>query len=190
MSQKAISEQAIEKATGTSWPQWLERLEKIGARNMSHKEIARLLYDKGYIKKGKDWPANRSFNAGWWAQMLTVTYEQHIGRRVPGQTCDGDFAAAVSKTLPGTMDEALEWWLEKVKNRKEFHDVAIEKTSVSKTEKWRYWRAKLADGSLVSVHFSNKPGNKANLGLQHEKLETQEQVDEWKRFWKELFVSS
>ena len=175
MVQKAISEQAIEKATGSSWAVWLERLEKIGAKDMSHKEIARKLSDWGV--------------PGWWAQMLTVSYEQHIGRRVPGQTCDGDFAAAVSKTLPGTLDEALGWWLKKVKGKSEFHDVTIEKTSVSKTEKWRYWRAKLADGTLVSIHISTKPDNKANLGLQHEKLESQEQVDEWKRFWKKLLGS-
>jgi len=41
-------------------------------RGLSHKEIAARLQADGEL-------------AGWWAQMLTVAFGRHIGRRVPGQ---------------------------------------------------------------------------------------------------------
>ena len=40
---------------------------------MPHKEIARLLFEKGYIENG------------WWGQMVTVGYEYARGRRIVGQ---------------------------------------------------------------------------------------------------------
>src|SRR2546427_12399558 len=47
-------------------------------------------------------------------EVITVSYEQHIGRREPGQSCEGDFPAAASRVLIGTLDEALERWLRRV----------------------------------------------------------------------------
>ena len=39
--------------------------------------------------------------------MATVTYEQHIGRRVPGQDGGSEFSVSTSKTRAGTMDETI-----------------------------------------------------------------------------------
>ena len=38
-----ISDKALEKATGRTRAGWFELLDELGARNMSHKEIARML---------------------------------------------------------------------------------------------------------------------------------------------------
>jgi hypothetical protein len=66
---------AIEKATDKSWTQWVKELDAMGARELSHKDLALKLYNQldGQLE-----------NHGWWAQGITVAYEQHIGKRIPG----------------------------------------------------------------------------------------------------------
>lgn len=170
---QTISPAAIEKATGKSWKEWLEFFESIDAQALPHKEIAQQAYKHGA-------PA-------WWSQMLTVAYEQHIGRRVPGQDCDGEFAVSASKTLAGTMDVALATWIEYMANRTDLSDIAISKgPEISQTDKWRYWRCGLADGSRIHVNIYQKSPDKAALGIQHEKLESTEQVEHWRAYWKQL----
>jgi len=93
---KGVNIATIEKNTGKTWDEWLEFLEGIDAKNLTHKEIAQRIHDAG--------------TPGWWTQAVTVAYEQHIGRRAPGQDNDGTFTITASKTLDGTMDEALATW--------------------------------------------------------------------------------
>lgn len=88
--QKAInrvSSEAVKNATGKTWDEWIKILDKEGAKNMPHKDIARLLKDKKYIK------------SGWWCQMVTVGYEYVKGRRVLGETKDAGFEIGVTKTI-------------------------------------------------------------------------------------------
>jgi hypothetical protein len=63
-----ISSAAVKKATGKDWKQWFTLLDKAGARKMPHKDIACLVYEKHQV-------------SGWWAQMVTVGYEQARGLR-------------------------------------------------------------------------------------------------------------
>ncbi|MFC7448845.1 hypothetical protein [Rhodococcus daqingensis] len=165
---------AIEKGTGRDWSEWIDLLDSAGAKGLPHNEIARLIQD--------EWGTT-----GWWAQSVTVAYEQQIGRRVPGQDCNGEFSVSVSKTLTGTMDEALSSWVTLVGGRTEFSDVAIfGDAAVSATEKWRYWRCTLEDGTRVGVTIHQKSPDRATLGIGHEKLESADAVEHWRPFWKTL----
>lgn len=171
-----ISDKAIERSTGDSWDTWLERLNEMGASNLTHKEIASKLVTDYQV-------------AGWWAQSLTVRYEQVIGRREPSQSNAGDFAVSVSKTLDGTMDEALHWWLKIVQARTEFNGVPILTSSTTETEKWRNYRVALQDGSRVVVGIYAKTPTKAGFGLQHSKLPSTEAAEAWRIYWKSLISS-
>ncbi len=169
---QSISSEAVERATGKPLSSWISFLDARHAADLPHKDIAILLSNDGDVP-------------GWWAQMLTVAYEQHIGRRVPGQDCTGEFSVSVSKTLSGSMDDALAWWIDLVDGRDEFSDIAITRgPDISETEKWRYWRIGLGDGSRVNVNIHQKDAGKASLGIQHEKVESQEQIEHWRAFWK------
>jgi hypothetical protein len=62
---------------------------------------------------------------------------------------------------------------------------------VSRTEKWRYWRAALADGTRVTVTISDKPGSAAKAGgpastlaVTSSKLASREDAARWKSFWR------
>src|SRR5947209_7683681 len=61
---------AAKRATGRSNPEWFALLDDWGAAERTHAEIAR-------------WLAEQEGVSGWWAQMLTVAYEQARGRRLP-----------------------------------------------------------------------------------------------------------
>lgn len=170
---QAISNEALEKGTGKSWGEWLKFFESIHASELTHKEIALTVYEKGGV-------------SGWWAQMVTVSYEQHIGRRIAGQDCTGEFAVSVNKTLDGTMDSIMKKWQALIGERNDFSNIPISRgPDVSQTEKWRYWRCGLSDGSVVNVNIHQKSPAKAGLSVQHEKLESNEQAEHWRAFWKE-----
>jgi hypothetical protein len=172
---ESISDKALEKATGANWQTWFERLESINARDLTHKDIAAKLVSDFQV-------------AGWWAQSLAVRYEKTIGRRATGQSLDGSFSTSVSKTIDGSMDDALQWWLQKVDDQTEFNDVGIVTSSVTETEKWRNYRVALADGSRVVVGIYAKTPTKAGFGLQHEKLASAEAADAWRIYWKLLLA--
>ncbi|MFN4024664.1 MAG: hypothetical protein ACK4MQ_07520 [Hyphomonas sp.] len=169
---KPASVEGFAKNTGRDWNGWLEFLGAIGAKDLSHKEIAARIAATGEA-------------SGWWAQQITVAYEQHIGRRAPGQRSDGAFEVAVSKTLAGSMDEALAAWQKLAGGRTEFGGVAIAAApETSATEKWRYWRCGLADGTKLTVTITGKAPGKAGLTVTHDKLASAEDKERWRAFWK------
>lgn len=166
---------AIEKATGITWDGWLEYLEGADAENLTHKAIAELVHEK--LKDQE--------SGGWWSQGVTVAYEQHIGRREPGQQNDGSYEVSASKTVDGTIDEALQRWIHLTADQTEFNGVALEKPATwSVTEKWRNWRVGLVDGSRIVVGIYQKSPEKAALGLAHTKLKSTEDAEAWRLFWK------
>lgn len=172
-----ISENAIEKATGQPWNIWLERLEQMGARQLLHKEIATKLVADYQVP-------------GWWAQSLTVRYEQVVGRRQVGQSNDGSFSINVSKTVAGSLNEVMLWWLKKVQSRTDFNGLAIVSSSTTETEKWRHYRVALKDGSRVVVSVYAKSATKASVGLQHDKLASTAAGEVWRQYWKTLFLEA
>jgi hypothetical protein len=171
---------AIAKATDRSWEDWIELLDDAGARDMTHASIADLALEL--------MPETVS-QKEWWAQNTAVAFGKYAGLRVPGQTSDGDFQLSTSRTVPGSKDEAFQAWLKVVESCTEFDGVPIKgEPATSQTEKWRYWRARLADGTRVTVNISDKANGKATLGLQHAKLDSPEAIDRWRPVWKDLLA--
>lgn len=85
---------ALRRATGHDHAQWREILSAHGAMDMTHTQIATYLVDE----HGVD---------GWWAQGITVDYEQACKGRLPGQMKDGTFTSSVTRTIPGARLDAL-----------------------------------------------------------------------------------
>lgn len=86
---KRVSNKALLKATGKDWTGWFQILDEKGAAKMTHKEIAAMLLNDGFLSPEK----------AWWAQGITVAYEFEHGRRVVGETLDAGFNIGVQKTL-------------------------------------------------------------------------------------------
>lgn len=97
---RAMQLDGVGDATGRTWDDWLAVLDGWKARELSLAQIARRLQDEGV--------------SHWWAQTITVAFEQHIGWRVPGQASVGTFLTSTSRTVAGGLDDVFARWLEVV----------------------------------------------------------------------------
>lgn len=175
VEQAGMSDEAVKAATGKGWPEWRQWINAKGGEKLSHAEIARMLSANGV--------------PDWWSQMVTVGYERLTGKRAMGQRCDGAFSASASRTVDGDMDDALARWLAVVDGMTEFGEAFAEtEPRQSRSEKWRYWRIDLEDGSKVSVTICDKTGGKAIVGVSHEKLADADAAERAKAFWKTLLT--
>ena len=173
---KGIGKAAIESATGKTWDEWLDIFASFDAASMPHKEIVEKVCELGAA-------------GDWWAQMVTVAYEQHIGRRIPGQMSDGTFALSVGKTVTGTIDDALAKWIAAVTDQPVLAEFTFSHApETSQSERWRYWRAGFPDGTRVIVNISPKGDKKSAISVQHERFPTSELADEWRERWRSVLA--
>ncbi|MGO4957780.1 hypothetical protein ACTQ49_11035 [Luteococcus sp. Sow4_B9] len=176
--------QRLAEVTGRSIDEWVQLLDGLECRELDHTATARLVPDQ---------LPDTVENKGWWAQSVTVEYEKAIGRRVVGQTCEGDFQVSVSKTWHGTREEALDAWVQVTSPMAEFGGVAVEQEPTrTQTEKWSRWRAQLADGSRVVAEAYDRPRPdmtkpaRAAFAVTHQKLASTHEVERWRAVWKSL----
>ena len=188
---KPVNIESIEKATGKSWADWLKFMDKIGAKGMSHPDIAHAVY--GHLVESKvfdDSAANkdnRQNSSGWWSQGVTVAYEQEIGRRQPGQRADGSFEISVTKVMGGSVSGVMDWWTSHAKTMHEFNGVKVDGEPRTSITKWSHnWRADLADGSKILVTASERSTSKAMISITLQKLSSAEAADSWRAYSKKL----
>jgi hypothetical protein len=174
MAVKPISIEAIEKATGKTWAAWLRILKRMDATKLSHTEIAKNIVARGDA-------------SGWWAQSITVAYEQHIGRRAPGQQSDGGFTGSVTCTLDAAPADVHAKWLAMVAGKSGFAGVQCRSApTVTRTPKRLYWRCKLSDGSNAAVSFEAKAKSKTLVTVAHHKLESADKIPGTKVYWRNM----
>jgi uncharacterized protein YndB with AHSA1/START domain len=82
-----VTTASVFKATGKGWAEWIDLLDKSGARTWTHQEIV------AFLKK-------RHKLGPWWQQWVTSGYESAIGRRIEGQNAKGEYAITTTKSLP------------------------------------------------------------------------------------------
>jgi len=171
-----LSPEAIHEGTGRPWEEWLAFFDSIGAEGLSHQEIVARASEHGAPP--------------WWRQMVTVAYEQHIGRRLPGQAPDGTFTVNASRTCAGSLDDSLGRWSSVLAGATDIDGVAVTQgPDVTSSESWRYWRCQLADGSRVVVNFSDKAPGKSVVAVQHERLDNPEAADRWRAHWRSVLAT-
>jgi len=148
---------SIERATEIAWVDWLSFMHGIGAHEMSHHAIATQVLEKleGQIE-----------NPAWWAQSITVAYEQDIGRRLPGQRPDGTFQTSVSKVTGQSMNSLIGTWTTFAESDDDVQRLIASEPRVSGTEKRITWRAKGANGAAINVLCEPKKGDTSRLIVQ------------------------
>lgn len=170
---KPINTASIEKATDKPWKQWVKELDQRGARDMTHTELARKLYDEldGQLD-----------NHGWWAQGITVAYEQHIGKRVPGQLANGLFELTVSKSSPKSREELFGRVIEYFESTDELNGHELLNKRSSQTPRRSNWRCDFADGSKFAATVEGGDA-RSKLVLSHTALPSKQVADQWKSYW-------
>jgi hypothetical protein len=166
---QGLADVSVRERTGRGWDEWFALLDAWGATGRTHAEIARRLTREYQVD-------------GWWAQNVTVTYEQARGMRAPGQRSDGSFAATASKTISvpaerlfAAFDDAglRERWLPGAR------------LTVRKATAPRSFRAGWADASRIAAGFVAKGDGKAQVAVLHEKLADAEAAARMKEYWRE-----
>lgn len=186
-----ISSEAVKKATGKGWDEWVSLLDKAGMADMSHKEIAQWMYEK----YGDE---NKGGFGGWWCQGVTVGYEYAKGRRKVGETTQG-VEIGVSKTIARSAEElwnlatskaGMNVWLG---TYVELKPGAAYRTSDGTVGEIRTvkegfrirltWQPKeWAKPSTLQLYFDPKD-NKTSLGFHHEKLPSLKERLKMKKHW-------
>lgn len=187
-----ISGEAVAKATGRNWDEWLVFLDALGARQMTHKKIVGLLAAEGGLSNG------------WWQQMVTVGYEQARGLRKVGQTADAGYQIGVQKTLP--IPHELAWDLLVVGPGK---DIWLGETQPLDLRKGaEYVTADGASGEIRSVAPGQRlrltwshpdlarpstlqvmlmaSGEKTSVRFHQEKLSSQDERELMRKHWREV----
>ncbi len=186
--EQAISEEAVRSKTGKVWEEWFALLDAWGAAEKGHTRTAKHLVDAHAVSP-------------WWAQTITVRYEQERGLRVVGQRGD-EFVATVQRTLSAPPEDAyaaltdpaiLSRWFTKgakadlrVGGRYENADGDRgEFLLLQPPERLRYtWEnPDYAPGTLVEFHLTAKGPQKTTVRLEHSKLASQEDFEEMKLGW-------
>lgn len=168
---KPVNIPAIEEATGASWKAWCAFLDEHGGAELDHGAIVETARKMKPI-------------SGWWAQSVAVAYEQHIGRRKPGQASDGLFAASVSRTIAGSPKTAFDRWCDFAAGLEQVEGQPIAGSpTTSTTPKRRYWRCTFQDGSRVALSVEAKNEDKVLIAIEHKKLRSEAAIADRKDAW-------
>lgn len=167
----------IERATRRAWAEWLRFMDAHDARNLDHKQIALKVYEEldGTIESD-----------GWWAQAVTVAYEQYIGRRVPGQRQDGTFQTSVSKSTTLGMEDLMEKWKRFAADDPTVQGIVgtgANAVRTSGTDRRLTWRVKARDGLSVLVTSEPKKNGTASIVATQTGLPTLESNEEARSQW-------
>jgi uncharacterized protein YndB with AHSA1/START domain len=162
-----LGDEAVQKATGKTWAQWLTLLDGDDAAKMTHAQIAMHLYEKYHCPD-------------WWCQMVTVGYEQARGRREKHQKPDG-FSISGSKTLAVPLATAFTAWTDETRRQRWLPGVAF---TVRKATANKSLRITWTDGTTsVEVNFYAKGEKKSQVSVQHNKLPDAKRAEEMKAYW-------
>jgi len=164
-----MSDTAVKERTGCTWERWVYALDRHGAEQMSHRDIAALVNTKYKID-------------GWWSQMVTVGYERIKGLRARGQRRDGTYEAAKSRTFNVPVATLFDAWADASVRRRWLNGAGVKVRTATAPKSMRLgW----ADGSIIAAWFDAKGTSKSVVAVQHTKLRDRETADRFKQYWSE-----
>ena len=185
-----VSIDAVAKATGRGWLEWMEFLDALGAQGMSHKEIVAIVGGPAGLANGG------------WQQSVAVGYEQARGMRVVGQTSGADFQIGVQKTLPVSPEVAWSFiadppgrdvWLgecdaldfRKGEPYSPPEDISGEVRSVAPGQRLRltWCSPDVLHPTTLQIYVASA-GEKTSLRFHHERLLSLEEREHMREHWR------
>lgn len=165
-----IGSDAVKQATGKTWDQWFSILDKAGAAKKTHKEIAAWFCEQFRGDGLSD----------WWAQMVTVGYEQARGLREKHQKADG-YQISGNKTIGVPVKRLFDAFHdERIRRRWLVEAITIRKATAPKS-----LRVTWSDGkSHIDVNLYPKGDDRSYVSLQHSKLPNARAAEKMKTYWR------
>lgn len=160
--------ETVKAKTGCAWDRWVWALDRLGAAELPHREVARLVRETYKI-------------SGWWSQMVTVGYERIRGLRAIGQRLDGAYEASKSKTVPVPVRRLYRAFRD-ARIRKQWLDAPVTVRTATPDKTVRFgWD----DGTIVQAWFTPKGKAKTAVAIQHMKLKDKAAAERLKAYWGE-----
>ncbi|MEU0493117.1 hypothetical protein ABZ249_28150 [Nocardiopsis sp. NPDC006139] len=163
-----VSSDAVRERTGRGYDEWFAVLDAWGATGRTHKEIA------AHLVRERD-------VAGWWAQSLTVAYEQERGMRAPGQRKDG-YSANASKTVRAPAEEVFAALSEKDVRERWLADLDL---TVRSDNPPKRVTADLGDGTRVVFYLTARDADRVSVAVEQSRLADPDAATGAKEFWRE-----
>jgi uncharacterized protein YndB with AHSA1/START domain len=163
------SEAAVTTATGHGWQEWFVLLDAWKASSRPHPQIARWLVTEHGVP-------------GWWAQSVTVAYEQARGLRSPGQHADG-WSVSATKTIAVPVERLFDAFQDETLRERWLPGAQLRLRTATAPRTARYdWE----DGSSrVVVGFTGLDTAKSRVAIQHERLPDADTAEAMKVWWRE-----
>ncbi len=171
-----MSDEAVKERTGCSWERWVYALDKLGAEQMSHREIARLVREKYKI-------------TSWWSQSVTVGYERIKGLRARGQGRDGSYSVSKSRTFTVPVETLFAAWNDGRLRRRWLNGATARVRTATAPKSLRLDWANDADRGIIAVGFTAKGRGKSAVALEHARLPDRETVARLKQYWSERLAA-
>jgi uncharacterized protein YndB with AHSA1/START domain len=169
-----VSDEAIERNTGRRSGEWFAILDSWGAAERSHRDVARHLTEK----HGVD---------GWWAQSVTVMYEQARGLRAKGQRADGTFEATASKTVAVPLEELFRGFVDESRREDWLPGDGLSLRGATEPKSARFdWEG---GPTRVVAGFLAKGEGKSQVAIAHQRLPDAKARETMKAFWRERLAA-
>jgi uncharacterized protein YndB with AHSA1/START domain len=164
-----MSDASVSKRTGRTWAEWVSVLDRAGAAQKPHREIARYVSSLG--------------TPAWWSQMVTVGYERIRGLRDRGQRRGGAYEASKSRTFPVPVGALFDAFANE-RQRRRWLPVKIAVRSATPPRRMRLtWD----DNTVAVLEFMAKGSAKSAVAVGHLKLPDRSAAEAMKRAWSGYF---
>jgi uncharacterized protein DUF4287 len=168
-ARRPYSDAVVQANTGKTWDEWFSVLDQWGAAERPHPEIAR-------------WVSEEHGVGGWWAQGVTVAYEQARGLRAPGQRRGGQFEVNASKTVAVPVERLYQAFAD---DRLRERWLPGGRFEVRTARASKSIRANWGDGSTrLVVNFTARGEAKSEVALVHERIPDAATAEELKPWWR------
>lgn len=165
----ATGASGVVRGTGRDRPEWFAALDAWGGRERTYAEIA------GWLRETHGLSA-------WWAQKLTVEYEQARGLRAPGVRRDGTFEVTASKAVGAPPEPTLAAFTDPEVRARWLPGPAIRERAVEPGRRARFdWGDA---GERVTVVVAELAGGRTTVAIQHARLADPAAADAARVAWK------
>lgn len=168
----AVSDEAVEAKTGKRWQEWFEQLDRAGARTWDHKTIAKALHEDYGL-------------TFWWAQTVTVGYEQAVGLRGKHEMPDG---YQIQRQRVAGVDADAAWAAIEDADRRhlwlpESSEARPRSTRADRRQLQLDWDGLASPRGRVLLAVQPKGEGKCAIGAMHSKLASPEAAEQAKALW-------
>lgn len=162
-----ISDDAVHKATGRTWAEWIAILDAFDVKRNGHKAAAAHIHDQ--------------YGAGdWWSQMVVVGYEQARGLRKRHEKPDG-FSVSGSRVIAAPLPRVFAAWKNSRTRARWLADPGF---TIRRATADKSMRITWVDGvGSVEVNFYAKDAGNAQVAVQHNKLGSASAATRMKSYW-------